>query len=181
MITKELDKLIREIIKDEVYSLFFIKKPSQIPLKSYIKHFVFEEISKRKVKPELIEYLVDEEEYKKNSNSFFIDFTLPLERFHSELLKQQKINCDYKHFIQILKGELDDKICWIDKARRSRGYQIITIFDFLDDVSNADLHNLNSYNRRALTNFVVGKFSKNGVDLIGKNIGESFNRWLKKK
>lgn len=179
---EELRKEIRAIIKDEIINVLFQKKFKD-SVKSYVNVIINDEIKNRKLKDNFLSttYEIDENVQIQRRNTFSINTDLLNSEIYTKLLEEKKIDTSFEDFVSALTSKQSEKyINWIDKVKRSRQYQVLTIFTFLDEISSTDLKNLNTYNRKKLINFIVERFLKNSMSMLYHNVNKAYGDWVTK-
>jgi hypothetical protein len=183
MITQELRQELRAIVKEELYSIIFENREFETPMNAYIKSLIYNEVSnkKNKEKFEPTEYIFDHEEHNKIFNSFYIKSNVDFEHYYHILFLEKKIESSYEDFLCTMTDYNSDvKINWIDKSYLSKDFQYSSIFDFLNDITDTDFSNLNTYNRKKLIDYVCKKFLKGSRPLVNSNVETTFSTWSKK-
>lgn len=179
---EELRNEIRAIIKDEIIDILFEKKFKD-SVKSYVNTIIDSEIENRKLKKDFIPqtYVIDPNDQLQRKNSFSIKTDLVNFEIYTKLIEENKIDTSFEDFVSALTSKQSEKyINWIDKVKRSRQYQVLTIFTFLDEISSTDLKNLNTYNRKKLINFIVERFLKNSMSMLYHNVNKAYGDWVTK-
>lgn len=186
MISEELKDEIRKIIKEEISSISFLKKELNEPISRYIRSMVIGEVRSYKMfkagfRPDDGTIYIMSSEQPASLN-FHVEEHIDLQYVYGQLLEEKKIDCTFKVFESVLlfKGQSEDRINWVHKILRAKGANQQSIFDLLYALDNRIIY-YDTLRRKRFITFVCRSFIKDGKELVGKNIDNSFTKWLKTK